>query len=97
MVANSHPPPDPVERILSTLRRKHTKNEWRIEYNPSKERWETYRTPIDWPHGLYGWLWEFGNPLCDLAGAESSSWDYHGGWIYFYDEKLVTAFLLRWA
>ena len=93
----SHGPLTPVERILATIRRKHTKGEWRFEYNPDKKRWETYRTPIDWPFGLYGWLWELGNPLSDLAGNESSGWDYHGGHIYFYDEKLVTAFLLRWS
>ena len=90
-------PLTPAERILATIRRKHIKNEWRVEYNPREERWETYRTPIDWPEGLYGWLWAIGNPLCDLAGKKSSGWDYHGGWIYFYDEKLVTAFMLRWV
>ena len=90
-------PLTPAERILATIRRKHTKNEWRFDYNPGKERWETYRTPIDWPFGLYGWLWALGNPLSDLAGEKSSGWDYHGGWIYFYDEKLVTAFMLRWS
>ena len=93
----SHGPLTPQERILATIRRKHTKNEWRFDYNPSQERWETYRTPIDWPFGLYRWLWTLGNPLSDLAGNESSVWDYHGGYIYFYDEKLVTAFLLRWS
>ena len=90
-------PLTPSERILATIRRKHIKNEWRVEYNPREERWETYRTPIDWPEGLYGWLWAIGNPLCDLAGKKSSGWDYHGGWIFFYDEKLVTAFMLRWS
>ena len=91
-------PLTPSERILATIRRKHTKNEWRFDYNPGKERWETYRTPIDWPHGLYGWLWELGHPHCDPDdNGEHSDWDYHGGWIYFYDEKLVTAFLLRWT
>jgi hypothetical protein len=97
MVANSHPPPDPVEKILATLRRKHTKNQWRFDYNPNCERWETYRTPIDWPHGLYGWLWALGNPGSDPAGEDHCVWDYHGGHIYFYDEKLVTAFLLKWS
>ena len=93
----SHGPLTPQERILATIRRKHAKNQWRFDYNPSEERWETYRTPIDWPHGLYGWLWEFGNPVSDPAGEDNCVWDYHGGWIYFYDEKLVTAFMLRWA
>ena len=88
---------DPAERILSTLRRKHAKDEWRFDYNPLKQRWETYRTPIDWPFGLYGWLWELGNPLSDLAGAEHSDWDYHGGWIYFYREDLLSTFLLKWG
>jgi hypothetical protein len=87
MVANSHPPP----------RRKHSKDEWRFDYNSREERWETYRTPIDWPFGLHGWLWELGNPLSDLAGNESSVWDYHGGWIYFYNKESVVLFLLKWS
>lgn len=90
-------PLTPQERILATIRRKHTKNEWRFDYDPSRERWETYRTPIDWPFGLHSWLWALGHPDSDPAGEDHCVWDYHGGYIYFYDEKLVTAFLLRWA
>lgn len=93
----SHGPLTPAEKILATIRRKHVKNEWRFEYNPSRERWETYRTPIDWPFGLWGWLWEAGHPGSDPESGEHSGWDYHGGHIYFYDEKLVTAFMLRWS
>mgnify|MGYP003349709513 FL=1 len=93
----SHGSLTPSERILSTIRRKHTKDEWRFDYHPARQRWETYRTPIDWPEGLYGWLWAIGNPLCDLAGKKSSGWDYHGGWIYFYQEECASLFLLRWA
>ena len=91
-------PLTPSERILATIRRKHSKNEWRVDYNPLKQRWETYRIPVDWPFGLHRWLWELGHPCSDPNDdGEHSDWDYHGGWIYFYDEKLVTAFLLRWA
>ena len=82
---------------VGIMSRKHSKNEWRVDYRPDRNRWETYRTPIDWPHGRYGWLWEFGNPSSDPAGEDNCVWDYHGGWIYFYDEKLVTAFMLRWS
>lgn len=92
-----HGPLTPEEKILATIRRKHSKDEWRFDYNPACERWETYRTPIDWPFGLYGWLWEHGHPASDPAGEDHCVWDYHGGYIYFYEEKLVTAFMLRWS
>jgi len=83
--------------MTKKILKKFPATKWEFEYNPARERWETYRTPMDWPFGLYGWLWAIGNPLSDLAGTESSGWDYHGGWIFIYDEKLVTAFLLRWS
>ena len=84
-------PLTPAERILSTIRRKHSKNEWRFDYHPNRRRWETYRLPLDWPEGLYKWL----NETFDRPG--DGSWDYHGGWIYFYDERCLTLFTLRWA
>ena len=68
---------------------------WRVECRP--DRWETYRLPIDWPEGLYDWLWELGHPGTDPDTGVYSGWDYHGGWIYFYKEEYVTAFLLRWS
>ena len=89
---------DPVERVLSQLRRKHSKDEWRFDYHPTRHRWETYRIPQDWPFDLYKWLWDsFGHPGTDPDTGEYSGWDYHGGWIYFYEEKYVTIFLLRWS
>ena len=72
-------------------------NRWRFDYNSLRERWETYRMPIDWPEGLYKWLWELGHPGTDPDTGVYSGWDYHGGWIFLYDEKLVTAFMLRWS
>ena len=63
---------------------------WRINHRPDRERWETYRSPVDWPYELYGWLHRsFGVP-------NNTTWEYHGGWIYFYDEKCVTMYSLRW-
>jgi hypothetical protein len=71
---------------------------WDIRYSPDRGRWETYLIPQDWPFALYRWLWDsFGHPGSDPEDGVVSNWDYHGGWIYFYDEKLVTAFLLRWS
>lgn len=87
MVANSHPPP----------RRKHSSDEWRFDYYPARKRWETYRTALDWPSELYGWLYRtFGHPGTDPETGVYSGWDYHGGWIYLYKEEYVSAFLLKW-
>lgn len=73
-------------------------NEWLWDYHPVRKRWETYRTPIDWPFELYGWMFEtFGHPGTDPVTGEYSGWDYHGGWIYIYDEKLLLIFKLRWS
>ena len=77
--------------------RKFPSERWELDYQSCHQRWITYRAPMDWPFGLWAWLCDFGHPGTDPDSGEFSGWDYHGGWIYFYDEKLVTAFLLRWA
>ena len=78
--------------------RKFPNNQWRIDYRPDRDRWETYRTPIDWPKELYGWLWQtFGHPGTDPDTGEHSGWDYHGGRIYFSSEDHVSMFLLKWS
>lgn len=68
---------------------------WDWDYNPHRQRWETYRVPMDWPFGLYRWLHETFGPT--LAEDDNSGWDYIGGHIYLYREDYVTAFLLRWS
>ena len=83
-----------TQTIPPSPQSKFPKDTWRWDYNPTRQRWETYRIPMDWPVGLYGWLFEnFGN---NLGMDSDSTWDYSGGWIYFYEEKNVTAFQLRW-
>lgn len=77
------------------VREKFPVNQWRIDHRPDRGRWETYRNPGDWPGGLYQWLFEtFG---LNQGMDRDSGWEYHGGWIYFYKEEHVSAFLLRWA
>ena len=75
---------------------KYTSDEWRWDYHPQRSRWETYRTPIDCPFGLWNWLWEHGHPGTDPETGEHGGWDYHGGWIYIYDEQILLLFKLRW-
>jgi hypothetical protein len=70
---------------------------WDIRHCPDRGRWETYRQPLIWPAGMWAWLWQLGHPGTDPDTGVHSGWDYHGGWIYFYDERLVSAFLLRWS
>jgi hypothetical protein len=83
--------------VQAQPRRKHTSTEWQWDYHPQRERWETYRAPIDWPAGLWGWLWEHGHPGTDPDSGEYSGWDYHGGWIYIYDKEILMMFKLRWS
>ena len=84
---------------MSTIvRAKYPRYKWVFDYNSNRERWETYRQPLDWPDGVYSWLWRtFGHPGCDPEDGVISGWDYHGGWIYFYKEEHVSAFLLKWS
>ena len=45
------------------------------------------------------WQWcraTFGHPGTDPETGVTSDWDYYGGWIYFYNEKCVTMYNLRW-
>lgn len=62
---------------------------WEVQYsltNPAsnwKEVWE--------------WCWQtFGHPGFN-TNTHQRVWDYHGGFIRFYDEKCVTMYLLRWT
>lgn len=78
--------------------RKWPNNTWHWDYHPTKFRWETYRQPIDWPFGLWGWLFEnFGKPIRETVDDEVADWDYQGGWIYLYREDYVTMFVLKWS
>ena len=76
-----------------STRRRLSNAHWDWEYHPGRVRWETYRTPMDWPAGLYDWL----NSTFGRPGIDRSGWDYHGGWIYLYKEQYLTMFMLRWA
>lgn len=63
------------------------KNKWR-------DRWETRYSLTD-PESNWQevWIWclkTFGPP-------NEGVWGYHGGWLYFYNEKCVTLYLLRWS
>ena len=60
----------------------------------NKNRWEVHYSlthiQSNWREVLE-WCWKtFGKP-------DKSSWGYHGGWIYFYDENYVTMYSLRWS
>jgi hypothetical protein len=63
-------------------------------------RWEIHFSLTDPASGwksVLAWCWEtLGHPGTDPKTGVKSSWDYHGGWIYFYDEKCVTMYMLKW-
>ena len=47
---------------------------------------------------VWKWCWAtFGHPGTDPDTGVKSGWDYHGSWLYFYEEKYVRMFILRWS
>lgn len=72
-----------------------------MKYDPKNKRWIVHYSltdpASDW-RKVYEWCWEtFGHPGTDPDSGAYHNWDYHGGYIYFYDEKCVTMFTLRWS
>lgn len=72
-----------------------------MTYNQSMHRWEDYNSLFDpksrW-RAKFDWCWQtFGHPGTDPETGVKSSWSYHGGWIYFYDEKYVSMYQLAWS
>jgi hypothetical protein len=65
------------------------------------DRWEIYFDMWD-PNRKFDlvmeWCWTtFGRPNIKFVTGVKSVWDSHGRFIYFYDEKCVTMYMLRWA
>lgn len=65
------------------------------------DRWQVHYS-LTHPESIWREVWDwcyttFGHPGTDPETGEESSWDYQGGWIYFYDEKYVTMYTLRWV
>ena len=47
---------------------------------------------------IYCWCWDnFGHPGTDPETGVKSAWDYNDGYIYFFDEKCVTMYILKWG
>lgn len=72
-----------------------------LKHRPLRGRWEMHYSltdPVSKFTEIWKWCWAtFGHPGTDPDTGVKSGWDYHGGWIYFYDEKYVTMFILRWS
>ena len=68
--------------------------------HPDWNRWDlnfSLTNPESQWHQVWRWCWDtFGHPGTDPDSGIKSDWDYHGGWIYFYNEKYVTMYILRW-
>lgn len=66
----------------------------------SGARWQLHFSitdPFSHFKKVHAWCWAtFGHPGTDPETGVTSDWDYHGGWIYFYNEKYVTMYNLRW-
>ena len=90
-----------INSMYPNTRPKFPNPEWRWDYHPVQQRWETYCHPHEWPYELFQWLWAtFGHPGTDPESGnqcEHSGWDYHGGWIYLYREDYLALFKLRWS
>lgn len=72
-----------------------------LQKNTKLNRWQVYHSLID-PESdsreVWEWCWQtFGHPGTHPETGVKNSWDYRGGWIYFYDEKCVTLYTLRWS
>ena len=71
-----------------------------MKYNKRAKRWEVHYSitnPSSIWREVHTYMWKtFGHPGTDPDSGVKSSWDYHGGWIYFYDEKCVMMYMLRW-
>ena len=70
-------------------------------YRPNRGRWEMHYSLTD-PTSKFmetwKWCWStFGHPGTDPETGVKSGWDYHGGQLYFYEEKYVTLYMLRWS
>ena len=70
-------------------------------HRPLRGRWEMHHSLTN-PASKFMEIWKwccatFGHPGTDPDTGVKSSWDYHGGWIYFYEEKCVIMYLLRWS
>lgn len=69
-----------------------------MKFNQRTNRWELYYVPQSpqWKQ-MFTWCWQtFGHPGTDPDSGVKSDWDYHSGYIYFYDEKCVVLYSLRW-
>ena len=69
--------------------------------HPDWNRWDlnfSLTNPeSDW-HQVWRWCWDtFGHPGTDPSTGVKNPWDYHGGMIYFYDEKCVIMYTLKWS
>ena len=72
-----------------------------LKHRPLRGRWEMHYSLTD-PASkfmeVWKWCWAtFGHPGTDPDTGVKSGWDYHGSWLYFYEEKYVTMFILRWS
>jgi hypothetical protein len=68
--------------------------------DPHNNRWQMHFSLFDpasnW-RSIWEWCWAtFGHPKTDPETGQKSDWDYHGGWLYFYNEECVIMYLLRW-
>jgi len=64
------------------------------------KRWQIHLSLTD-PESMwktvFEWCWAtFGHPGTDPDTGVKSNWDYHSGWMYFYEEKYVTMYVLKW-
>ena len=72
-----------------------------LHKDPNHDRWQVHYSVThiasNWEEVLK-WCWKtFGHPGTNPETGQKNSWNYQGGWIYFYDEKLVTMYSLKWT
>lgn len=72
-----------------------------LKSRPDRNRWEIHFSltdPTSKFQEVWEWCWQtFGHPGTDPDTGAYSGWNYHGGWIYIFDEESVLIFTMRWS
>jgi len=67
---------------------------WPLTRREDLGRWEVHHS-LNHPDSNWIEIWKW--CLKTFGSPNKNSWSYHSGWLYFYDEKYVIMYQLRWS